>query len=129
MSNKWNVFTASMQQGSLRAGSLWADSLLKSWQNSHWAKRRKEGSGPEKEAAEISEEEGFSDSSAGEGAQEKEKEQQTGRNGSRLSPEAPAGETYGFSSGELQKAMAMSVILGPPVCRKRKRHEGYTGRR
>lgn len=34
-----------------------------------------------------------------------------------------------FSQEDLKKAVAMSVILGPPASRKRKCHEGYTGRR
>lgn len=34
-----------------------------------------------------------------------------------------------FSQKELQKAIAMSVVLAPPVSRKRKRYEGITDRR
>lgn len=35
----------------------------------------------------------------------------------------------GFTAGELQKAVAMSIVLGPPACRRRRKHEGITGRR
>lgn len=35
----------------------------------------------------------------------------------------------GFTTGELQKAVAMSIVLGPPACRRRRKHEGITGRR
>lgn len=44
--------------------------------------------------------------------------------------EKPEAEDNGFlSQRELQKAVVMSIILGPPAGRKRKRYEGITGRR
>lgn len=43
--------------------------------------------------------------------------------------ENPSRGISSFSQEDLKKAVAMSVILGPPASRKRKCHEGYTGRR
>lgn len=35
----------------------------------------------------------------------------------------------GFTAQGLQKAVAMSIVLGPPACRRRRKHESITGRR
>lgn len=131
-------------QGSLGSGmiSILAakqnGNLLANWQRAYWPKSRKKHSrsqsGEEEPAVESSVEENTAAADGGAG-----EEEDAAVKGRHLTVQSPGEKTSGasasekgtapFSRQELQKAIAMSVILGPPVCKKRKRYEGNTGRR
>ena len=111
--------------------------LFTALQGSYWMKHKKSG-GPEKTGeecaataedeevvAEIADEETVAAASSS--ADKDSRGQQMD------APAMAAGQggrdTEIFSTRELKRAMAMSVVLGPPACRRRKKNEGITGRR
>lgn len=111
-----------------------SSSLLASWQSAYWMKHKKSGGEPEVPAAEESADENEAamaqEPSGVEEAAREEKKQRPDQGESACAFASPPGERGdGLTARELQKAMAMSVILGPPACRKRKRYESTVGRR
>ncbi len=109
--------------------------LIASLQNHYWIKHKKSTERPqpsgmeedseEEQAAEASEpsgEDGAFEEKAGSARMEKSSQTE---GTSREKKENSAG----FTAQGLQKAVAMSIVLGPPACRRRRKHEGITGRR
>ncbi len=116
-------------------GGFAGANLLTALQGSYWMKHKKSG-GPENTgeecaaedeevAAETADEETVAAASSG--------ADQDSRGRQMDAPAMAAGQggrdTEIFSTRELKRAMAMSVVLGPPACRRRKKNEGITGRR
>ncbi len=109
--------------------------LLTALQGSYWMKHKKSG-GPEKTGEECAAED---EEVAAETADEEtvaaasSDADQDSRGQQMDAPAMAAGQggrdTEIFSTRELKRAMAMSVVLGPPACRRRKKNEGITGRR
>lgn len=60
---------------------------------------------------------------------EREQKQEQLKEAGKQVEQTQTNTSYAFSGKELEKAMVMSVILGPPACRRRKRYEGNISRR
>lgn len=116
-------------------GGFAGANLLTALQGSYWMKHKKSG-GPEKTGEECAAED---EEVAAETADEEtvaaasSDADQDSRGQQMDAPAMAAGQggrdTEIFSTRELKRAMAMSVVLGPPACRRRKKNEGITGRR
>ena len=116
-------------------GGFAGANLLTALQGSYWMKHKKSG-GPEKTGEECAAED---EEVAAETADEEtvaaasSDADQDSRGQQMDAPAMAAGQggrdTEIFSTRELKRAMAMSVVLGPPACRRRKKNEGLTGRR
>ena len=109
--------------------------LIASLQNHYWIKHKKSTERPQpsgteedseeeqaREASELSGEDGAFEEKTGSARMEKPSQTE---GTSREKKENSAG----FTAQGLQKAVAMSIVLGPPACRRRRKHEGITGRR
>ena len=109
--------------------------LLTALQGSYWMKHKKSG-GPEKTGEECAaeDEEVVAETADEETVAAASSDADQDSRGQQMdAPAMAAGQggrdTEIFSTRELKRAMAMSVVLGPPACRRRKKNEGITGRR
>ena len=116
-------------------GGFAGANLLTALQGSYWMKHKKSG-GPDKTGEECAaeDEEVVAETADEETVAAASSDADQDSRGQQMdAPAMAAGQggrdTEIFSTRELKRAMAMSVVLGPPACRRRKKNEGITGRR
>lgn len=116
-------------------GGFAGANLLTALQGSYWMKHKKSG-GPEKTGEECAaeDEEVVAETADEEIVAAASSDADQDSRGQQMdAPAMAAGQggrdTEIFSTRELKRAMAMSVVLGPPACRRKKKNEGITGRR
>jgi len=116
-------------------GGFAGANLLTALQGSYWMKHKKSG-GPEKTGEECAaeDEEVVAETADEETVAAASSDADQDSRGQQMDAPAMAAvqggrDTEIFSTRELKRAMAMSVVLGPPACRRRKKNEGITGRR